>query len=76
MRVKEFLTRHAEKTINNWLENNEDKFDMIDFKVVPVHNNVTWAHVYILYEQKQTKSIEHLPGLDLPRDEFRKQVFG
>ena len=76
MRVKEFLTKHTEKTINEWLKDNEEMFDLIDFKVVPVPNNVTWVHVYILYEQKQTKSITHLASLDLPRDEFRKQLVG
>ncbi len=76
MRVKEFLTKHAEKTINEWLKDNEEMFDLIDFKVVPLPNNVTWVHVYILYEQKQTKSITHLPSLDLPKEEFREQLVG
>lgn len=76
MKVKEFLTKHTEKTINEWLKDNEEMFNLIDFKVVPLPNNVTWVRVYILYEQKQTKSIAHLPSLDSPKDEFRKQLFG
>lgn len=74
MRVKEFLTQNVEQTINDWLESNEDEFDMIDFKVVPV-SDITWVHVYILYEQKQTMVIAHLPSFDLPKEEFRKQLF-
>ena len=76
MKVKEFLTKHTEKTINEWLKDNEEMFNLIDFIVVTVPNNATWVRVYILYEQKQTKSIAHLLSLDLPKDESRKQLFG
>ncbi len=69
MRVKEFLTQAVEQTINDWLENNEDEFDMIDFKVVP---DGVWIRLYILYEEKFNK-INHLPSLDLAKEEFRKQ---
>ncbi len=71
MRVKEFLTQNVEQTINDWLENNEDEFDMIDFKVIP---DGVWIRLYIVYEEKCNK-VSHLPSLDLPKDEFRKQIF-
>jgi len=49
MRVKEILTQNVEQTINDWLENNEDSFELIDFKVVP---DGVWIRLYILYEEK------------------------
>lgn len=73
MRVKEILTQNVEQTINEWLENNENEVDLVDFKVVP---DGVWIRLYILYEEKtKCNKLNHLPSLDLPKNEFRKQLF-